>query len=43
MHFFGCKNCGQNFIKETINLTEEVKQPYDEVKYLWKSKTSFKT
>lgn len=36
-HFFGCKACGQNFIKEVANMSFEVRQPYDEVKYLWQS------
>jgi hypothetical protein len=37
-HFFGCHNCGQNFQKETENMLKEVTKPYDEVKFLWKSK-----
>jgi hypothetical protein len=35
MHFFGCRNCGQNFANETTNMSQELRNPYDEVKYLW--------
>jgi hypothetical protein len=35
MHFFGCRECGQNFALETEKYIEAVKKPYDEVLYLW--------
>ena len=34
-NFFGCRECGQNFLKETANYKDAVIKPYDEILYLW--------
>ena len=35
-HFFGCRECGENFAKETIDSAKLVLVQNDEVLYLWK-------
>jgi len=41
-HFFGCRHCSENFIKETtdMNLLDS-KDKYAAVVYIWKSKDFF--
>lgn len=37
-YFFGCSDCSKNFMNETKDYKNEIKAPYDEIKYLWKGK-----
>ncbi len=37
-HFFGCRECGQNFAQETENFNSFLVKPNDEVLYLWRGK-----
>jgi hypothetical protein len=41
-HFFGCRHCSENFMKETadMNLLDS-KDKYAAVVYIWKSKDFF--
>ena len=35
-NFFSCKECSENFVRETKNRL--IMKPYDAVKYLWEGK-----
>ncbi len=36
IHFFGCRECGENFAKETVDSAKFIIKSNDEVLYLWK-------
>jgi hypothetical protein len=34
-HFFGCHDCGQNFLRETEFYKRDVRTGSDDIKYMW--------
>lgn len=39
-YFFSCKECSENFEKETKDYLGSLNKPYDAIEYLWKGATS---
>ena len=39
-NFFSCRECAENFKKETEDYLRYLSKPYDAIQYLWKSKIS---
>jgi hypothetical protein len=38
--FFGCRDCSENFANETGGYEDEIKEPVDDIMYLWDGKSS---